>query len=342
MPIPIPTEAAMSTRRDFLKSMGALAAAPALSASPPSDPLGALLPTRPLGRTGVDVTAFCLGGAHMELAADEKTSQEVIETAIACGVRFFDSARTYGRGRADTLYGKFLTPKYREHVRIMSKSTGTTRANVVADLEASLRDMKTDHLDLWQIHSLQSPEDVDNRIRDGVLDAFLEERAKGRVKHIGFTGHCSHKAHLHLLAQLKSRGLELETCQMPMNLVDPHYDSFITNVLPELLERRYGVLAMKTLVYGRLLGAGPDHLRKAHGPTRNLLEHGFALSDLLGYVLSLPVCSLVSGCTSAAMVRENTAIVRDFRPMTVQQRNALLARTGADAGAKMEYYKKRT
>ena len=339
--IPIPTEPAMSTRRDFLKSMGALAAVPALSASAASDTLGEMLPTRRLGRTGLDVTAFCLGGAHMEMAEDEKASQEVIETAIASGVRFFDSARTYGRGRADTLYGKFLTPKYRDHVRIMSKSTGTTRAAVVGDLESSLRDMKTDHLDLWQIHSLSSPEDVDNRIRDGVLDAFLEEREKGRVKHIGFTGHCSHKAHLHMLAQLKSRRLELETCQMPMNLVDPHYDSFITNVLPELVERKYGILAMKTLVFGRLLGAGPENLRKAHGPTGNLLEEGFKLSDLLGYVLSLPISSLVSGCNTAAIVRENTTIVRDFKPMTAEQRDALLARTESHAGGTMEYYKKK-
>ncbi|MFO1491246.1 MAG: aldo/keto reductase [Kiritimatiellia bacterium] len=336
----------MTTRREFLRTLGAvgaLAASPGLAGEgPESDALGPLLPTRVLGRTGVRVTALCQGGHHMETAGDEKASQAVIETAIGQGVRFFDSARSYGKGRADVLYGKLLTPKYRDQVFLMSKSGGKNRAAATQDLESSLRDMKTDHLDLWQIHAIESPADVDNRIRDGVLDTFLEERAKGRVRHIGFTGHSSQAAHLHMLAQLKERGLDLDTCQMPMNLVDPHYDSFITHVLPVLIERKYGIMAMKTLVFGRLIGAGTKRIVKPDGGVRSLKEEGLTMADLLGYVLSLPISALVSGCDSADIVRENAGIVRAFKGMTVEQRDALLAKTETYGGAEMEYYKRKS
>ena len=327
------------TRRDVLKTLGALAAMPTVAAAAP--PESGTLPTRPLGKTGVDVTAFCIGGHHVERAGDEAASDAVLKKAIDCGVRFFDNARNYGGGRAEELYGKFLIPKHRDEIFLMTKSTGKTKEAVNRDLNASLKAMKTDHLDLWQIHSIQSPQDVDDRIRNGVLDAFLEAKAAGKTRFIGFTGHTSQEAHTHLLAELEKRGLDLDATQMPINLVDPHYDSFIVNVLPVLVRRRYGILAMKTLVFGRLLGAGPDDLRQRHGDTRSLREMGVSLADMFHYVYSLPIASLVSGCETPAQVEENTAILRAFKPMDAAAREALIAKAADLAGPAMEYYKRR-
>ena len=138
--IPTPTEPAMSTRRDFLKSMGALAAVPALSASAASDTLGEMLPTRRLGRTGLDVTAFCLGGAHMEMAKDEKASQEVIETAITSGpfghiakqnIEFMRSAR---EALMPNLAGK--KPEKAESIDDLKKQ--------MADLQAKIDKLSAD------------------------------------------------------------------------------------------------------------------------------------------------------------------------------------------------------
>lgn len=333
----------MSSRRDFLKSLSATAAFPALAeaAAPEAAPdQPAKFPVRPLGRTGLEVTTFCLGGHHVERARDEATSEAVIRTALDQGVLFFDNARNYGRGRAEELYGKYLTPKHRDRIVLMTKSTGKTRDAVNRDLEASLKAMKTDHLDLWQIHSITSPQDVDERLAGGVLEAFFEAKAAGKTRFIGFTGHTNQEAHVHLLGELEKRGLELDACQMPMNLVDPHYDSFITNVLPLLVKRRYGILAMKTLVFGRLLGEGPPELRK-DGPPPSMLAAGVSLAEMFHYVCSLPVASVVSGCETPQQVVENTRLIRSYKAMDAEARDALLAKAEAFSGATMEYYKRK-
>lgn len=330
----------MSSRREFLKTLSATAALPALAGEAESPSAPARFPVRPLGRTGIDVTAFCLGGHHVARTKDEATAEAVIRTAIGQGVTFFDNARNYTKGRAEELYGKYLVPKHRDGIFLMTKSTGKTKEAANADLEASLKAMKTDHLDLWQIHSIHSPQDVDERINGGVFDAFFEAKAAGKTRFIGFTGHVSQEAHLHMLAELEKRGLELDTCQMPMNLVDPHYDSFIINVLPVLVKRRYGILAMKTLVFGRLLGEGPAPLRK-DGPPPSLLKAGVSLAEMFHYVCSLPVSSLVSGCETPEQVIENTRIIREFKGMDAAARDALVAKAEVVSGAAMEYYKRK-
>jgi aryl-alcohol dehydrogenase-like predicted oxidoreductase len=330
----------MSSRRDFLKTLSATAVLPAMAGAEETPPDAGKFPVRPLGRTGIDVTTFCLGGHHVARTRDEPTAEAVIRTALEQGVRFFDNARNYTKGRAEELYGKYLVPKHRDEIILMTKSTGKTKDDANRDLEASLKAMNTDHLDLWQIHSIGSPEDVDTRINGGVFDAFFEAKAAGKTRFIGFTGHSSQAAHLHMLAELEKRGLELDTCQMPINLVDPHYDSFIVNVLPVLVKRRYGILAMKTLVFGRLLGEGPAPLRK-DGPPPSLLKAGVSLSDMFHYICSLPVTSLVSGCETPEQVVENTRIIREFKGMDAAARDALVAKAEACSGAAMEYYKRK-
>ncbi|MBK1835098.1 aldo/keto reductase [Roseibacillus ishigakijimensis] len=333
----------MTDRRSFLRTLAASAAAGSLArGESSSDPLGALLPTRKLGRAGEHITAFTLGGSHCQKAASGTEAQRIIETAIEVGVRSFDNARSYGNGESEELYGKFLTPKYREHIFLTTKSTSKTAADVRKQLEQSLRAMKTDHVDLWQIHSIHSPEDVDNRLKNGVLDEFLKAREEGKTRYLGFTGHTSFKAHLHMLKRLREREVKLDTCLMPMNLVDPHYDSFIVNVLPELIKDDYAIFAMKTLGCGTMVGTHPFWNRqKADNPDLPSLTEdlGLTVKDMHHYAYSLPIVSLISGCEQPAQVKENIGYLKNFRGMAAEERDALIAKTKPYAGRTLEYYK---
>jgi aryl-alcohol dehydrogenase-like predicted oxidoreductase len=332
-------------RRNFLATMAAATAGaavlpPSLDAAdttaPARDRLGPLLPTRPLGKTGIRVTAFCLGGHHAELGRTPAETQAIIEAALEQGCRFFDNAKNYSNGEAERRYGQFLVPKYRELVFLMTKSSAPTAAEARKELEGSLSRMKCDYLDLWQIHHITSPEDVENRLNNGVLDVFLEAKRSGKVRFIGFTGHSNYQAHLRMLAWLEKRGIELDTCQMPINLCDPHYESFIVNVLPLLQERKYGILAMKTMAYGTMVGKpGFGDKPYPNPPTRS----GITPRQMHEYVYSLPVAALVSGCTTPAEVVENTSWLREFKGMDEAERKRLLALAAKHAGQSLESYK---
>ncbi len=320
----------MSTRRDFLRAASAAAVlSPALLRGA-TDKLGRILPQRELGVTGEKVTAFGLGGHHVGVAKDEKTAQALIERAIERGVRFFDNAVNYQNGLSETFYGKFLTPKYRDHVFITTKSSRNTAEGVRKDFEDSLRRLATDRIDLWQIHSLQSVEDVKERIQNGVVEVFLEMREKKRARYIGFTGHTSQEAHCYFIDWCREKGIHMDTCLMPVNLFDTHYDSFLTHVEPKLRENRIGLLAMKTMVFGRVFG-----------PAKALDPSIVTPKNLHEFVYSLPVSCMLSGCETVEQVDQNTAILENFRPMEEKRRNELIAAVKPISGPDLEYYKRR-
>lgn len=330
----------MTDRRTFLRTLAASTAASSLSyGKEKSDSLGKILPLRPLGKTGEEVTAFSLGGYHIARAKSEKEAQRIVERAIELGVRCFDNARQYSGGRAEEQYGRYLTPRFRDQVYLTTKTTQTTAKGARKELEESLKAMKTDHLDLWQMHGIHSPSDVDRRIENGVLDEFLKAREEGKTRHLGFTGHSSFRAHVYLIQELRKRELIFDTCLMPMNLVDPHYDSFITNVLPELIKDQYAIFAMKTMAFGRMLGAGPQGLIESEGKTESLESVGIGPREMHHYAYSLPICSLVSGCESVANLEENVALLKTYRGMEAAERDHLLAKAKPFAGKVMEYYK---
>jgi len=331
----------MLDRRTFLRQMALLAASSsAVSAVANSDKLGAVLPTRVMGRTGEKITAFTLGGAHVTRAESENMSEKLIETAIELGCRSFDNARKYGDGNSEILYGRYLTPKYRDQVFLTTKTQARTRQEARVELETSLRNMKTDHLDLWQIHGIRSIEDVEMRWENGVVEEFIKARDEGLTRYIGFTGHSNYRAHLRLLELLKKDGLQMDSCLMPMNLVDPHYDSFIINVLPELIEQGYGVFAMKTMAHGNLVGVDPFGKAIAREDREETLtDVGITAKDLHHYVYSLPATSLISGCLFDREVRENIGNLTSYKGMDAEERDALLARSSPFQGRAKEYYK---
>jgi len=328
----------MNSRRSFLKILGGATAGilvhsgrGALADAPSSDKLGQLLPMRKLGRTGEAVTMLGVGGWHIG-EMSERDAQETIETALAGGVRFFDSCESYQKGGSESRLGKLLTPKYRESIFLMTKTDARDAATARARLEDSLRRMNTDHLDLWQMHEVNTPEDADERLQAGVLDVLLEAKAAGKVRHIGFTGHHDPAAHLHML---DAKEAVLETCQMPVNLADPSYKSFIKNVMPKLVAGNLGILAMKTLSNGWFLG-GQAH---ANVPKPYLVPDCVSMREAIHFVWSLPVSVLITGPDNAAQIQEKIGLARSFAGMTEAERQALIAKVADLAGKRIEYYK---
>lgn len=326
----------MTTRREAVRVLAILGAVGLLrprawaeaASDATSDKLGRVLPRRSLGRTGLRVTMITVGGSHIGRPS-ELEGQRIIEAAIESGVRTFETAQLYQNGGSEERYGNFLTPKYRDHVQVFTKTMATDARTAASHLDGSLRRMKLDYLDLWQMHDVANPEDFDRRRREGVVDFMERAKASGKVRHIGFTGHATWRAHAHVL---KSTDV-FETCQMPVNVADVSYESFILNVMPLLVEREMGVLAMKTLAAG-------DFLR-GRGSAPGVIPDLVSIQEALRYVWSLPVSTLVSGMAQVAHVKENTGYAANFVPMSGNERQAIvdrishLAQTGVlEAGFK--------
>jgi predicted aldo/keto reductase-like oxidoreductase len=320
-------------RSVFAQDASAVSAGVATSPAPlamGSDALGRVLPQRTLGSTGLSVTMLGVGGFHIG-AQNDSGAQATIEAALEAGVRFFDNSEDYQEGGAENRYGKFLSPKYREHVFIMTKTNARDKATARAFLERSLRRMKCDYLDLWQIHEIVTKEDIDERIGEGVLEYMLEAKAEGKVRHIGFTGHSFPDVHIHTL----EKSMEWETAQMPINALDPSRLSFVENTLPKLIERKVGILAMKTLA-----GGGFFRVRGGGGGD-NVVPDRISVEEALHFVWSLPVSTLISGMDRPELIAENVKYAHSFAGLTEDDRRALVARV-ADLADSREWYKQRT
>lgn len=255
----------MTDRRMFLKSIAGATAGLTLTGTAHAqteerDRLGEILPKRKLGRTNHYVTMLGTGGYHVGWTT-ERDAQEVIEAALEGGVRFFDTAESYGAGMSETRYGKYLTPQYRDLVFLMSKSTGQDAKTVKEHLEGTLRRLKTDQLDLYQVHAISTPEDVDSRIQLGVLDVLLKAKEEGKIKYLGFTGHQNPFAHARMLELTKESDI-FDTVLMPVNVLDQSYFSFTQNIMTKALDRNMGILAIKSLADGRFF----EKKNKADGP----------------------------------------------------------------------------
>ena len=336
-----------TTKRNFITNSAALAGVTSMvnwaSAGDESDRLGAVLPTRKLTRDGTRVTAFSMGGYHLGFTEDPKEAEAMVERAMELGVRFYDNARKYHAGRSEEYMGRFLTPKYREDIFLMSKAPDRTAEGVRTQLDDSLKALNTDYLDLWQVHAIQTIEDADNRIKNGVFDVFLEAKEKGKAKYIGFTGHRNPKVMLHVLDWLEKQGIELDTCQMPLNVCDPSFESFEEHVLPVLLKKEYGVIAMKTMAGGSMMGGRIDTTPKKI-KTRDIpdvvAETDLTNANLHQYVYALPVSSLCSGCQNLKQLNENVAVLQNLKKLSEADRQRLVEIAKPYAGQVVENYKR--
>lgn len=284
------------------------------------------LPQRRLGRTGVAVPILGLGGFHFGTVSSERRARGLLETALAEGIRFLDNAESYHDGGSERLMGSALQSLgVRRQVFLMTKTfdlATRSRESAQRHLDGSLARLRTDYLDLWQLHSVRTVDDVDRAFRPGgTMEYILEMQRRGVVRHVGVTGHQDPAANLRAL-HYWDRGLRFDTMQMPLNPVDYHQHSFQRLVLPELVTRDIGVIAMKTSADGRLLKNGVCTIR-----------------ECCDYAWSLPVAVAVVGMETPELVRANAALARDFTPLSSGARLALLDRVAPVATGALEPYK---
>jgi aryl-alcohol dehydrogenase-like predicted oxidoreductase len=273
------------------------------------------LPRRPLGRTGFDATLFALGGEGvLRTHGRDAEARAVIQRALDLGVNYFDTAPAYASSR-DYL-GATLGERRRD-VFLASKTHDRSRDGSLWLLEDSLRRLRTDHLDLWQLHDLRTDEHLDQVFgRGGALEALVEARAEGRVRFLGLTGH--HDPAILLEAM---RRFDFDTVLVALNAADVHRLAFIPTVLAEAARRGMGVIGMKVYAAGALVGPG-----------------GLTAEDAMGYVLSLPgVSTVVVGCRTPAEVEANVRIARGFGPLPETRLRDLESRTRAHAAVFTSY-----
>ncbi len=336
----------MEVRRDFIKSMvqltAGLAAVDAFSggaAHPPRDAWGEWLPLRKLGKTGEYVTMLGVGGFHVGWTS-EREAQEVIETAIQGGVRFFDTAHNYGKGASEERYGKYLVPKYRDDIFLMTKSQAADGKTLLKEFDLSLKRMGTDSVDLLQLHSLKNPDDVASRLDHGVYDALESIRASGKARLVGFTGHQNPLAHLEMLKRSPAPSI-FSTLQMPVNLVDFSVEhSFTKQVLPVAVEQGLGVLAMKTLADGRFFARKEMKGKVRWESDSPVIPQAVSVEEAIHFAWSLPISVLITGAENKTLLEEKIELAQGFAALSPEDREQLLARVLAvPERRKVEYYK---
>lgn len=276
------------------------------------------LPHRPLGRTGCEVTLFGLGGEGvLRTFGQQMEAIRVIQRALDQGVNYYDTAPAYAQSM--DYYGAALGD-HRQNIFLASKTHDRNRDGSLRLLEESLRRLRTDYLDLWQLHDLRTQDDLDAIFcKGGALEALLEARSAKLVRFLGITGHHDPA----ILLEAMNR-FEFDTVLVSLNAADVHYLPFLTTVLPEAARRGVGVIGMKVYAASRLL----------QGPKRLTAE------EALSYVWSLPgVCTTVIGCRSPDEVDDNARISRQFVTLEQSRLRELEARARADAGA-IAYYKR--
>jgi len=308
------------SRRDFVRVGAAGAASVLLNtqgiAAP--GPAGGMA-ERPLGKTGHRVGLFSLGGqATLEKPGTHDESIAIINRAIDLGVNYIDTAAAYGRGQSQTYIGEVMATR-RKEVFLASKTHDRTYDGSMRLLEESLRLLRTDHLDTWQIHRLGTDEDLDQILApDGALKAVEKARHEGMVRFAGVTGHFDPVPLMHAITRY-----DFDTILMALNASDPHYLPFATELLPLANRKGMGVIAMKIPARGRIFRSG--------GLT--------SMKDAMHWVLSQPVSTVIVGCDTVAQLEENVAIATQFQPLGTRELGQVAALT-ADYAKEAAFFKK--
>jgi aryl-alcohol dehydrogenase-like predicted oxidoreductase len=280
------------------------------------------IPTRPFGRTGERVSALGLGGFHVGIPDTDAAAVRLVHAAIDAGITFLDNAWDYNGGVSEKRMGKAIADR-RAGVFLMTKVCTHGRDGKVAmrQLEESLKRLRTDYLDLWQIHEVVfDDEPARHFAKGGVVEALERARKQGKVRYVGFTGHKSPELHLAMLAH----DFPWDSCQLPLNCFDASFRSFEERVLPELNRRGIAPIGMKSL-------SGDGRAVKAGVVTA---------AEALSYAMSLPVATVVSGMESMKLLKQNIAVARGFRPLSAKAQQALRRRVAPQAvDGRFELYK---
>ena len=264
------------------------------------------IPTRKLGKTGFDVPIISLGGqGSLETQKDEKGNIKIIQRAYELGIRYFDTSPIYNNSE---LYCGKAMQGWRKNIFLTTKTDFRDRDGSLREIEKSLKRLKTDYIDLWQIHHLDTMAEV-NQVtgKNGALKALIEMQEQGVVKHLGITSH----SHPPLLVEMMKRH-DFDTVLCPVNVGDMSMDPpFIKTTLKEAKKRNVGVIGMKVFAQGFVFH--PSAATTAWEP--------------LTYALSQDVATVVVGIDTIAQLEENVAIAKNFQPMDIATQRELERKT---------------
>src|ERR1700704_5743390 len=299
------------SRREFLGMTAAsLLMAGSLSGAAKPDIKNGM-PYRTLGRTGEKVSLIGLGGYHLGNQGDPEESIRIIRTGIDEGINFLDNCWDYNGGESEIRMGKALRDGYRQKAFLMTKIDGRNKTAAATQLNESLRRLQTDRIDLLQFHEVIRDSDPERILAEGGgMEAAVEARKAGKIRFIGFTGHKSPDIHLKMLATGSKHGFTFDAVQMPLNVMDAHFDSFEKKVLPVLTEDGIGVLGMKSM--------GDPFILESKTATA---------VECLHYAMNLPTSVVITGCDSLAILQQALNAARSFEPMDSAQVAGLLAKT---------------
>jgi aryl-alcohol dehydrogenase-like predicted oxidoreductase len=280
------------------------------------------IPRRRLGSTDTQVSIIGVGGFHLGAAQDLETATKMVNSALDAGINFFDNAWEYHDGKSEEWLGQALGGRRKEAVLMTKVCThGRKREVAMKMLEDSLRRLRTDYLDVWQIHEVVYDNDPELIFAPGgAAEALLDAKKQGKVRLIGFTGHKDPSIHLHMLA----KGFSFDTVQMPLNPLDATFRSFEKHVLPEAQKQKLAIFGMKSM-----------------GGSGEMIKGGVLTpAEALRYAMSLPVTVTISGMNDPEVLKQNLAIVTDFSPMTAEEMSTLRARCqGHAADGRCELFK---
>jgi predicted aldo/keto reductase-like oxidoreductase len=274
------------------------------------------IPKRTLGKTGADVTIFGLGGEGvLRTTGYEREAYDLINRAIDLGINYFESARAYSG--SESYYGRSLRER-RKEIFLTSKSHARNKKGALLHLQETLGNMKTDHLDLWQVHDVRTEKEMEEIFGpNGALEAFVEAKKKGLVRFVGVTGH-----HDPLITKQCLQQFDFDTVLIPVNPAEPAYKNYLTEVIPPAKKKGMGIVGMK--VYFRGFA---DKL-----PWFETMEPFFR------FALSQPITTAVIGCDDVEQLEENVRLAGSFSPMTEEETRELI-RNVSPFARELMYYK---
>ena len=309
-------------RRNFLKKAAAVTVITSLDRKA-SHAAETAIAHRTLGRSAEKVSMIGIGGYHIGTPS-EQDAIRMVRTALDNGVNFLDNCWDYNDGASEERMGKALRDGYRQKAFLMTKIDGRTKAAAAQQLNESLRRLQTDHIDLLQFHEVIRENDPERIFAaGGGMEAVVEAKKQGKIRYIGFTGHKSPDIHYKMLQTAFSHNFHFDAVQMPLNVMDAHYDSFEKKVLPVLVEHGIGVLGMKPM-----------------GDKIILNSRTASATECLHYAMNLPTSVVITGCDSMEILNQALNAARTFKPMSKSEVAALLAKTSsAAAKGEFEQYK---
>ncbi len=302
-------------RRSFVgRIVGALAGGSSLATASlkPGD-----IPKRKFGKTGVEVTVIGMAGGRLAMISRDEARQ-VVRRAWELGINFFDNARSYWDGRSEEVFGDVLAP-VRKEIFLTTKTTARSRKAAEAELEASLRALRTDYVDLWQVHAVSEMSEIEQILAPGgAIEAFEAAKKAGKCRFIGVTAHHDPD----VLVELLRRYEGFDSVFMPLHAADPSFLSFEQKALPPARDRGLAIQAMKPFANARLMSV-------------------LSARECLYYVLSLPVSIVVVGAVTLGQIEDDVRFACEFQPLTPTEMDRLRQRAAAVAGPTLEDWKRR-